>query len=107
MKKEYTFRNYREYLEDNPKGYWFKRRLYGWGWFPANWKGWITILIFIILIILNGILFGVNTQNQQPTIFELITFFLTTLLLVIALISICYKKGEKPKWTWGRIIKEK
>lgn len=28
-----------EYLKDNPEGYWFKRKLYGWGWTPAKWQG--------------------------------------------------------------------
>lgn len=23
------FKKYKEYLKDNPKGYWFKRKLYG------------------------------------------------------------------------------
>ena len=25
------FKNYREYYKNNPEGYWFKRKLYGWG----------------------------------------------------------------------------
>ena len=28
-------KEYIAYLKDNPQGYWFKARLYGWGWAPA------------------------------------------------------------------------
>ena len=31
--------NFKEYIRNNPKGYWFKRKLYGWGWFPVKWEG--------------------------------------------------------------------
>jgi hypothetical protein len=31
------FKEYTDYLKDNPQGYWFKRKLYGWGWTPARW----------------------------------------------------------------------
>ena len=29
-------KEYIAYLKDNPQGYWFKARLYGWGWVPVN-----------------------------------------------------------------------
>src|SRR5262245_12007807 len=38
---------YIRYLKDNPEQYWFKRRTYGWGWVPATWQGWLTLLIFL------------------------------------------------------------
>lgn len=41
---------YRDYLQDNPKKLWFKRKLYGWGWTPVKWQGWLTIIIYIALI---------------------------------------------------------
>jgi len=48
-----TLANYLEYLKDNPNKYWFRRKLYGWGWTPATWQGWLTLLIFILIIPLN------------------------------------------------------
>jgi hypothetical protein len=27
---------YKKYLKDNPEVYWFKAKLYGWGWFPVT-----------------------------------------------------------------------
>ena len=29
-------KQYIAYLKDNPQGYWFKAKLYGWGWVPVN-----------------------------------------------------------------------
>jgi hypothetical protein len=33
------FKKYIEYLKDNPQGYWFKRKVWGWGWTPVTWQG--------------------------------------------------------------------
>lgn len=38
-------KKYIEYLKDNPEGFWFKRKLYGWGWIPVKWQGWLVIVI--------------------------------------------------------------
>ena len=46
MIKEYV-----SYLKDNPNGYWFKRKLYGWGWTPATWQGWFAIGVYVLLIL--------------------------------------------------------
>ncbi len=51
MKNKYTWRNYIEYMKDNPKGLWFKMRLYGWGWVPVKWQGWMVVVIGIALVI--------------------------------------------------------
>ena len=42
---------YIEYFKNNPEGYWFKRKIYGWGWTPVKWQGWVTILVFVVLMI--------------------------------------------------------
>ena len=31
-------RQYIQYLKDNPQGYWFRRKLFGWGWVPVKWQ---------------------------------------------------------------------
>lgn len=97
--KKYTFRNYMEYLKDNPKDYWFKRRLYGWGWAPANLKGWIVVLVFLLLVFLQSFLM----QFQENSFVVFLLLFLGALFIeIIVLVFICYKTGEKPRWTWGR-----
>ena len=93
MLKEYIL-----YLKDNPKGYWFRARLYGWGWMPARWQGWIVLLVFVILITLNAYRIDSNSHSVSDT---LINFIPQTFILVLILFFICWKKGEKPRWQWG------
>lgn len=91
------FKKYREYLKDNPQKYWFKRKLYGWGWTPATWQGWIVLLIYISLVFF----FAFTIDKNSPASEIMFTLILPIVLMTIALIRICYKKGEKPKWQWG------
>ena len=30
------------------KSYWFKARLYGWGWVPVKWQGWLDLYLFSV-----------------------------------------------------------
>lgn len=89
---------YIEYLKDNPEKYWFKRKIFGWGWTPATWQGWLILVLFIVLIVGNA--YRIDTQslsnNDVP-----VTFLVQTFILVIILIAICYATGEKPRWQWG------
>lgn len=85
------FKKYIEHWKDNPNGYWFKRKLYGWGWTPVKWQGWVVIFIWMILFI-----FGMETMDHE-WLKNLVVLILITWLLIY----ICYKKGEKPKWQWG------
>lgn len=91
------FKKYITYLKDNPEGYWFKRKLYGWGWAPAKWQGWAVLGVYIVLILL----FAFTINDQSPPREVMFTFILPLIFLTLALIRICYKTGEKPKWMWG------
>lgn len=90
-------KEYIEYLKDNPHGYWFKRKLYGWGWTPVTWQGWLLIIVYILLIVV----FSMTIDNTSPRQEVVFTFILPVVLLTVALIRVCYRKGEKPKWQWG------
>lgn len=90
--------NYLKYLRDNPQNLWFKRKLYGWGWTPVKWQGWVVIAIFLIYII--GIARDLGA-NGEPTNSDLTRFFIQLAIAIAALFVICYKKGEKPRWQWG------
>lgn len=87
--------NYIKYLKNNPKGYWFKRKLYGWGWVPVTWQGWLSILIWAILFTLSMVMIEKNGDEIWKNL--VVVFILTIILLWV-----CYKKGEKPRWCWGR-----
>lgn len=97
LKKINMFKEYKDYINDNPEGYWFKRKLYGWGWTPVKWQGWAVVLAFIAVMFLN--VYRINLQSPPQTI--PLNFLWQNLILVIILIIICYKKGEKPRWQWG------
>ncbi len=92
------FKEYVQYLKDNPKGYWFKRKLYGWGWTPARWQGWAVLALFIALMVWNFFRIDSNSHSVSDT---LLNFIPETAVLVLILIAICAATGERPKWMWG------
>ena len=85
-------RQYIEYFKDNPNGYWFKRKLYGWGWTPCSWEGWLVLLVWVIF-------FALVVSNIDHESFKNYLFIFLSLAVLIV---ICYKKGEKPMWQWGK-----
>ncbi|MCB9805789.1 hypothetical protein H6775_01350 [Candidatus Nomurabacteria bacterium] len=97
------WKDYLEYIRDNPNNYWFKRKPFGWGWTPVKWQGWLTILVFIFAIFLNFL--SVEKDSVSDT--DVLNIFLPRLVfLVLLLILVCYKKGERPGWQWGFRRKE-
>jgi len=82
---------YIKYLKNNPENYWFRRKLYGWGWTPATWQGWVALLIWVILFYFT--ILGMDHEWLK----NIVVIFLMTGVLIY----ICYKKGEKPRWQWG------
>lgn len=92
------FQNYVAYLKDNPKRYWFKRKLFGWGWTPATIEGWAMTFVFCGLIVVNFFRIDSHSHSVSDT---LINFVPQTLFLLFLLGVICYIKGERPKWQWG------
>lgn len=94
------FEAYMRYLRNNPEGYWFKRKAFGWGWTPATWQGWLVILVFMAIFILNLLRLGAlgEKQNEEEVLWQVVT---QSAVLVAILVFICYKKGERPRWQWG------
>jgi hypothetical protein len=91
---------YIEYLKDNPKGYWFKRKLYGWGWAPARTEGWLVILVYIVGVIF----FALKAEESMSLVDASRTVIAPIFILTFILIVICYEKGEKPRWQWGKRV---
>lgn len=89
---------YIPYAKDNPKHLWFKRKLYGWGWTPVTWQGWLVTFIYIALLIL----FAMTIDENSPAREVVFTFILPATLLTLTFLRIAYKKGERPAWQWGR-----
>jgi hypothetical protein len=95
------FKKYLEYFKNNPNHYWFKRKIWGWGWVPVTWQGWFVTLLYVALISIlilarEEAVPGNSDSGSNFLVFGLPFIILTTLLVLIA-----YKKGEKPKWQWG------
>lgn len=86
-------KEYIKYIKDNPKGYWFKRKLYGWGWVPVRWQGFVVILISITIFIF-GIYIG--EKDDAPGAMLLGIFIMLAIIFYFG-----YKKGERPRWQWG------
>ncbi len=76
---------------------WFKRKRYGWGWTPVTWEGWVVLVIYVAIILAAGF----PIDDNSPTREIIFTFALPIVLSTIAMIRICYKKGESPRWQWG------
>jgi len=92
-----AWKEYIQYVKDNPEGYWFKRKLFGWGWTPVTWQGWAITLGYVLLLIL----FSLTIDDDSPPREIAFTFLLPLSFLTILFIRIAYLKGEKPKWMWG------
>lgn len=88
---------YIDYVKDNPKGYWFKAKLYGWGWTPVTWQGWAVTLGYIALVLALALTINEHSSTKEVAF----TFLLPIAILTASLIRICYAKGEKPEWRWG------
>lgn len=76
-----------------PKKFWFKRKHYGWGWVPATWQAWVVLLCFLAWVV-----FCATYFLEGDDVFR---YFVSIGLGVVALLGICYLKGERPRWQWG------
>ena len=72
--------------------------MFGWGWVPITWQGWLITLLYIV-----GIINPAIQANEQHSISDfLINFSIPYITNTIFLLIICYAKGEKPQWRWGK-----
>jgi len=72
----------------------FPAKRYGWGWgLPCAWQGWVVMVVW--LLILTGV--GFDFLPNRLWSIEIACLLLTALL-----IAICWWKGEKPRWRWGK-----
>ncbi len=73
---------------------WFPAQRYGWGWgLPRRWQGWVVLLIYFGLLAV-----GVRSIDAHTRLAEFLSYML---MLNAALIWICWRKGEPPRWRWG------
>ena len=70
--------------------YWFPAKRSGWGWgFPATWQGWMVMVVYILAIVAAAI-------TLQTT--HLFLYIIGVMVLSGLFITICFAKGEPPRW---------
>lgn len=74
---------------------WFKRKKFGYGWTPANWKGWLASVVFVVLCVGPTLIIPPDTIRSMLPAYM---FFVA--ILSGAFLFLCYKKGAPPRWQW-------
>jgi len=78
----------------SPK-YWFPAKRYGWGWGPpVAWQGWAVLVAFIVLAVA-----GIFVLSPETHPFRFLGYLA---LLCVLLGAVCWLKGERPRWRWGK-----
>lgn len=93
---------YIAYIKDNPKDYWFKRKLYGWGWVPAKPQGWLVVLLYVFLVVI----LAMRLENVVGRADALRSFFVPLIITTAIFLWVTYMKGESPKWQWGKRVED-
>ena len=88
------------YLKDNPQGYWFKRKLYGFGWTPARKEGWLTLGVYVVFVL--GIVCVTIKGHEELNSLALASIVGATVIFI----AVVMKTGESPKWQWGEHDKQ-
>jgi len=82
------------YLVSNKQKYWFPAKRYGWGWgLPSSWQGWVVFVIYFSLL-------GLGTLLLRP--WGLVAYLVFVGFINALLATVCWLKGEPPRWRWGK-----
>jgi nitrate reductase gamma subunit len=76
------------------KKLWFKAKPYGYGWYPSTWQGFLIILISVSVFMF----FWIDIIQGK-------NIFIGSAAIIanfIILFLVCYARGEKPRWRWGK-----
>ena len=80
-------------MRPNEKQIWFPAKKYGWGWgLPNCWQGWLVFTAYLVMLFGGAFLVSQHTS----------LYVAYAAVLSIILIIVCYIKGEKPRWRWGK-----
>jgi len=80
--------------ESTEKRVWFPAKRYGWGWgFPCVWQGWVAFGVWILLMVAAAVFLIPK---------GLLSFEIAVCVLAFLLIAVCWWKGERPRWRWGK-----
>jgi hypothetical protein len=80
--------------------YWFKPKRYGYGAAPANWRGWLATVGFIVIAY--AFLAGIVAYRSELTVETVIVWAVAFVALELAFIWIAWKKTDGVwRWRWG------
>lgn len=85
-------------MEDSNKKIWFRRKWFGWGWYPATKEGWAVTIGYVIIILALTFTLDENSSDREVVLM----LMLPMVILTAALIRVCYTHGETPRWQWGK-----
>ena len=75
--------------------YWFKANKNGYGWHPANWKGWVIIFLYLAFLAQSFVQIDGYSHSSSNTFIN----FLPRFLIFTALLTIItYLRGESITW---------
>ncbi|MGO9743038.1 MAG: hypothetical protein ACLPN5_16305 [Roseiarcus sp.] len=73
------------------QNYWFPAKQQGWGWrLPITWQGWAVFVSFLRLVVAGAWIF--------PPSRPLSAYIGYVVALSIALLIVCWLKGDPPHW---------
>ncbi len=78
---------------------WFKAKMYGWGWQPTSWEGFVVVGLYVAALI--QLFISINKMSHSGSD-ALINFALPFIVITIFFLIICYAKGERSRWRWGK-----
>ncbi len=82
---------------------WFRAKDYGYGWTPQTFEGWLTTLMYLVLVIAVTIVFIMRLNDPLFNQWVSVGIYLFLIgISTVTLIIISYLTGEKPSWRWGR-----
>jgi len=79
-------------MENNNKKIWFRRKTYGFGWTPVSWQGWVFLFVWILVFL--SLFSKIDHEGGKNILFMVV--------MVVILLYVSYKKGESPRWQWGK-----
>ena len=82
-------------MPEKPNKYWFPAKRYGWGWgFPQTWEGWVVLAVYGVVL--------VGTAHFFSPVHDALIFSAVVVVATLVFLLVCLRKGEPPKWRWGK-----
>ena len=82
-------------MTEKPNKYWFPAKRYGWGWgVPRTWQGWVVLAVYGVVLVV--------AVHFLPPAHHALTFAAVIVVATLVLSLVCLRKGEPPRWRWGK-----